>query len=317
MKQGTQVHQTLEAEIHITVPIEVPTKEDSWGLRIWNIIQGLRTLRDTGRTREIEIWGTVGGEIVNGVIDELSYECPDPKLGEQLKTREGNNNGPELPEYQTSITEFFQSGAQKENGQSISAAMSAPASNGSSTRRRQDDKRIYITDVKTRGSSSLPSGSSIRPTILQLHLYHHMLENLAQGNFSLIQLANRYNLDTTTTFSDSFIAQIGNLNHEMFEAASSSQEDPLPTQLLSSQDSMDILLRHNNLSTLWDFMLSQFSDTFLLPSINHLKSTPTPTPQSTSDLPSPSFQPTRLSPSSQQSTLLPHTSTSPAHRKSS
>ena len=302
MKQGTKVHERLEAEIHITVPVEVTKREDSWGLRIWNIIQGLRTLRDTGRTRELEIWGTVGGEIVNGIIDEVSYECPDPKLEERINSKNGTGSlEPVLPEYQTSIADFFQSGAQKENGQSISAALVSTnvSSNGVSSRRKEDAKRIYITDVKTRGSASLPTGSSVKPTILQLHLYHHMLENLAQGNFSLVQLAERYKLDTNETFSDSFIAQIGSLNQEIFEAASSQEHnEPLPTQILSSQDSMDILLRHNNLSTLWDFMISQFRQTILLPLADSpsLNETPTPTPQSVSDLPQPASQPTRLSP---------------------
>ncbi len=302
MKQGTKVHERLEAEIHITVPVEVTKREDSWGLRIWNIIQGLRTLRDTGRTRELEVWGTIGGEIVNGIIDEVSYECPDPKLEERVNAKNGKNTpAPVLMEYQTSIADFFQSGVQKENGQSMAAALSPadPSSVAAPSRQRQKEQRVYITDVKTRGTSSLPSGSSVKPTILQLHLYHHMLENLAQGNFSLVQLAERYQLDTNETFSDSFIAQIGSLNQDIFEAAASQEHDePLPMQILSSQGSMEILLQHNNLSTLWDFMISQFRQTFLLPFANSptLNETPTPTPQSVSEIPAPSSQPTRLSP---------------------
>ncbi|RMZ91163.1 hypothetical protein DV736_g1609, partial [Chaetothyriales sp. CBS 134916] len=90
MKQGTKVHQQLEDEVHVTVPIEVMTVEDSWALRICNVIQGLATLRETGRTRELEVWGTVGGEIANGVIDEVGYQCPDPKLRAALKTAQGD-----------------------------------------------------------------------------------------------------------------------------------------------------------------------------------------------------------------------------------
>ena len=297
MKQGTKVHETLEAEVHITVPVEIKKKEDSWGLRFWNICQGLKTLRDTGRTRELEVWGTVGGEIVNGIIDELSYECPDPKLEEMASSKNGKT-GPVLPEYQTSIADFFQTGVQKEGGQSIADALSAPAPNG--TRTQEGERRIYITDVKTRGSSVLPGGASVKPTILQLHLYHHMLENLAQGNFSLFQLTERYKLNPDETFSDRFIAQIGSLNQNVFdfETASSLEFDDPPTQLLSSQDSMDILLKHNNLSSLWDFMITQLRQTFIPPSATtvSINATPTPTPQSVSELPPGSSQRTRLSP---------------------
>ena len=70
----------MEEQVHTTVPVDVQTKEDTWGLKIWNVIQGLRTLRVTGMTRELEIWGVVDGQIINGIIDELSYTCTDPEL---------------------------------------------------------------------------------------------------------------------------------------------------------------------------------------------------------------------------------------------
>ena len=300
MKQGTKVHQALEDEVHRTVPVEITKKEDSWGLRLWNIIQGLRTLRDTGRTRELEIWGSIGGEIVNGIIDELSYDCPDPEL-----EKEAGKLGPKgapveeimLPEYQTSITDYLlAAGGRKEGGQSIASAMMRDEPTTQITSAKE--VRIYITDVKTRAHPTLPAGASIRPTVLQLHLYHHMLENLAQGNFALIQLAERYQLDVNETFSDSFIAQIGGLNQEIFELASSQDAGPpdeiTASQIASSQDSMDVLLKHNNLGSLWDFMMSQFRQTFLLP-VN-ANEAQTSTPRSTSELDPPAALPTRLSP---------------------
>jgi exonuclease V len=300
MKQGTKVHKVLEDEVHRTVPVTIKKKEDSWGLRLWNIIQGLRTLRDTGRTRELEIWGSIGGEVVNGIIDEVSYECPDPKLEEETSNtgrKEAHVEDNMLPEYQTSIKDYLlAAGGRKNGGQSIASAMMRDET--PTPRKTPKEKRIYITDVKTRAHPTLPAGASIRPTVLQLHLYHHMLENLAQGNFALIQLTERYGLDANETFSDSFIAQIGGLNQEISEIASSQEGGPLDqitaSQIASSQDSMDVLLRHNNLGSLWDFMISQFRQTFLLP-IN-TDEPPTPTPQSTSDLDPPLALPTRLSP---------------------
>ncbi|KAK5072113.1 hypothetical protein LTS08_000791 [Lithohypha guttulata] len=284
MKQGSAVHQSLENEVHVTVPVETTTKEDTWGLRLWNICQGLKTLRDTGRTRELEIWGTVGGELVNGIIDELSYECPDPKHEESLKTK--GQPISELPEYQTSITEYLLAKPEK-------------AANGPQKLKAQQEQQwIYLTDVKTRATPTLPTGSSLRPVIVQLHLYHHMLENLAQGNFSLDQLTERYKLDPNATFSDSFLAQLGNLNQEVFSQESRDEgtsTDPPP----SSQDSMDVLLRHNNLSTLWEYMMQQFRQTFLLETDQETTTQtalePPSSQLSTSDLPPPPAQPTRLS----------------------
>lgn len=290
MKQGSAVHQALEDEVHITVPIAVEKKEDSWGLRIWNIIQGLRTLQDTGKTRELEVWGSIGGEIVNGVIDEVNFECPDPQFEAKMESRNAESLKTfNIPEYQRTITEYLISGAEVEQGQSMASALSNDKSSSQPnfTSRLQNSRQIYITDIKTRTSQTLPSGSSILPTIIQLHLYHHMLENLAQGNFSLDELANRYDFDINEPFSDAFIAQVGNLNQEALENA------PLSQEVLPSQDSMDILLQHNSLAHLWDFMMHQFQQTFILPSPSTI---PTSTPQSTADLPPPTTQPTRLSP---------------------
>jgi exonuclease V len=320
MKQGTAVHKVLEEEVHVTVPVSITKREDSWGLRVWNIIQGLRTLRETGRTREFEVWGTVGGELVNGVIDELSYDCPDPKLEEQsLKLMGKQDNEPPMPEYQASIREYLVSSEHREQGQSLADAL-----NGNNTQEikptgnSNPDKRIYITDVKTRGVSSLPTGSSLRPTIVQLHLYHHLLENFAQGNFPLERLATRFKFDVNEPFSDSFIAQIGNLNQEAFNRVNSSREDDMEIDfneddfVPSTQDSIDIILQYNNMSSLWQYMLSQFQETFIVRSaassthvtqdINSISQSgqepPTSTPQSISslDFPPQSTLPTLLSP---------------------
>jgi exonuclease V len=273
MKQGTQVHQALEEEVHIIVPVDVVTKEDSWGLRLWNIIQGLKTLQQSGRTRELEVWGTVGGELVNGVIDEISYECPDPGL-EQMTAIPKQTD---LPEGQVRITDFLASAKQKEGGQSMAAALGGSRQD----KEEHEEKRIYITDIKTRQSKSLPSPNAMKPAILQLHLYHHMLENIAQGNLALEKLSERYNFEVDQTFSDSFIAQVGGLNEELFEVP-------------SSQDSMDILLAHNTVASLWKYMTDLFGEIFLLPPPND--EPPTPTPQTLSDLRPERAQPTRLSP---------------------
>ncbi|ETI25696.1 hypothetical protein G647_02470 [Cladophialophora carrionii CBS 160.54] len=327
MKQGSAVHQALEDEIHTTVPVEITKKEDSWGLRMWNIIQGLRTLRETGKTRELEIWGSIGGELVNGVIDELSYECPDPKLEEMSQNLQKKKDvEPPLPEYQASIRDYLVTSENRQLGQSLQQALgndgggdnsSQPDQASRPSRTRSDDRRIYITDVKTRQTPTLPTGSAIRPTLVQLHLYHHMLESLAQGKLMLSQLAERYAFDVNETFSDSFIAQIGGLNQELF--AMSQQSDDMRYDNLvpsSTQDSMDILLQHNTLAALWEFMLDQLRQTFILPSESSSSSIPNttsgqpntttaghdfqdptiPPPSSLSQLPTPPSQPTRLSP---------------------
>ena len=305
MRQGSTIHKILEDQVHTTVAVDITTKEDSWGVRIWNIIQGLRTLRDTGITRELEVWGVIGGEIVNGIVDELSYTSPDPKLEAEIDEHYANAQSAReaLPEYQTSITDYLlaSAGAGGRNmantGNGTVESMNQQEMPPPPLRGKQKPNLVYITDVKTRGIKSLPGGASIRPTVMQLHLYHHMLENLAHGNLPLELLADRYKLDTRATFSDSFTAQVGSLNQDFFETTSehigAAENAVMASQIASSQDSMDLLLKHNNLSSLWTFMIQQFQETFLLQPAFSAQPTPTSTPQSIHDAPS---LVTRLSP---------------------
>jgi exonuclease V len=300
MKQGTTIHKALEDEVHTTVPVDVTTNEDKWGLRIWNIVQGLRTLRDTGRTRELEVWGMVGGEIVNGIVDELSYDCPDPKLEGEIDERYANAQKAKdaLPEYQTTITDYLLSSAGEDRHDSSEPEIKSPqAMHPPPVPGKPKEKLVYITDIKTRSVKSLPSGASMRPTVMQLHLYHHMVENLAYNNFPLQVLADRYELDINATFSDSFIVQVGSLNQEFFDTVTeqlgASEDKVVASQIASSQDSTDLLLRHNNLASLWNFMIQQFQQTFLLNPQFSVPGTPSSTPQSIHDTRTPS---TRLSP---------------------
>lgn len=241
MKQGSAVHKTLEDQVHRTVAVDVTTSEDAWGLRIWNIIQGLKTLRDKGMTRELEIWGTVGGLVVNGVIDELSYICPDRELEEAEEAEEAGKatRVVEIPADQATITEFLGPATLENNGRGVLRSTRSLL---------KQTEKVYITDVKTRGVKSIPKGASFRPTLMQLMLYHGLLSDLATNKVDANILFDRYDLNPNALFSDSFIAQIGSLNYPY---DSYSPE-------LSTQDSMTTLLTHNSLRALWSLMISEF-----------------------------------------------------------
>ncbi|KAL2844209.1 exonuclease V [Aspergillus pseudodeflectus] len=298
MKRGSTMHKSLEDEIYTTVPIEITTKEDALALRIWNIIQGLRTLREFGITRELEIWGLVEGELVNGVIDQLSYECPDLELEASAASHyaEVAASRAVMPEYQMSLNDYLLAPAQ--GGETLAdmsshevqpQAMEDPISSQSSSE-LQHLPRIYLTDIKTRASSSTPTvkSSSFRPTMLQLQLYYHMLNRLVLSDDVTVDLlASRYNLDAKKVFSDAFIAEVGSLNDRFFDALSSMEFDPdyIPTPEdairrhessqesddteprqwapSGSQDSTSVLLAHNNLTTLWKLMKDQLRYTFI------------------------------------------------------
>ncbi|TFB00464.1 putative exonuclease V [Trichoderma ghanense] len=202
MQQGSKVHKKLEDEVHTTVKIEILNKEDGFGLRLWNLVQGLRTLRDTGMTRELEVWGLVDGNLVNGVIDHLSYDNPNPEFEEELSSRAN-----EPSSSQSFISDYF-----------------PPPKSGKPS---GSNRQIFLTDVKTRGTLSPISPAVIRPAKIQLLLYHRLLSNMAAGKLDYFRVFRRYGLDPDERFSDTFMSQIGELHDEIFfDTPTSSAEEP-------------------------------------------------------------------------------------------
>ncbi|KAL4795346.1 exonuclease V [Aspergillus venezuelensis] len=317
MKKGSTIHKTLEDEIYTTVPVEITTKEDALALRIWNIIQGLRTLREFGITREMEVWGLIDGELVNGIIDQLSYECPDLKLEASAASHyaEIAASRAVMPEYQMSLTDYLLSAGGGKRLDDFSTyeveaeAVEDPVSSQSSAE-LQHIPRIYMTDIKTKGSSGTPTvkSSSFRPTLLQLQLYYHMLNQMVLSNdVTIDRLAARYGLDAKKPFTNAFIAEVGSLNDRFFDALSSLEFDPdyipTPEDALTqghhssgsthdtfsqssesssdtnappsaSQDSTSVLLAHSNLTRLWSLMKDQIRLTFLPQILQHTSVAP-------------------------------------------
>ena len=85
MKVGQKIHKDLEREYHRTIVVKPVTPEDRWGLKLLNIIHGLKILRETGQTRELPVFAYVKGVFVRGIIDELSYKKPMEMVCERAK----------------------------------------------------------------------------------------------------------------------------------------------------------------------------------------------------------------------------------------
>ncbi|RMZ73002.1 defects in morphology 1 [Pyrenophora seminiperda CCB06] len=196
MRTGSKIHQTLEDQVHTSVPVQAESKEDYFGLRIWNAISGLRCLRETGLTRELEVWGVIEGQVVNGVIDELSYTCPDAQFEEQLENFNAEKSGGivPLPPGQIGISDAF-----------------AKASKEGLVTLESDHRQVYIADVKTRGAKSLPTGASLRPTWMQLMLYRKLLESLSLNTVDAETVLLRYDLQPLVPFTNVFLQEIDDM----------------------------------------------------------------------------------------------------------
>ncbi|PKS07343.1 hypothetical protein jhhlp_005945 [Lomentospora prolificans] len=197
MREGSKVHKKLEDQVHTTVRVDVDTKEDLFGLKLWNFIQGLRTLRDTGLTRELEVWGMVDGQLCTGIVDSLSYSCPNSDFEDEI----------------------ISSSQDSQDAKSDSKMRATPADNSS--------QLVYLCDVKTRGKPYPPKGAAmLRPVKIQLFLYHRFLAEMIKGNLDFSRVFRRLDIDPDEPFTDEFIAQVGSLHDEVFYDADpeSSQE---------------------------------------------------------------------------------------------
>ena len=263
MKQGSSVHKVLEEQVHKEVTIDVQTREDMFGLRIWNVIQGLRTLRATGMTREMEVWGVLNGEVVNGIIDEINTVCPDKEAEERILQKEeerktGAKKDKPLEAGQKTLNGFL-SGSQ--NGRILEEHFK---STPSSSHEEEAPRTFYISDIKTRQSKSLPpDGSPSRPVYMQLMLYRRLFASLAANETPAAKIFQRYNLDPQATFSDTFIAEVSQLDFNFPDNVSNSEEGQV--LLESSHDSLSELLAHNSLPSLWSFMMAEFARTVPMP----------------------------------------------------
>jgi exonuclease V len=221
MRNGSKIHQKLEDEVHATVPVQVQSQEDRFGLRMWNAISGLRCLRETGLTRELEVWGVLEGQVVNGVIDELSYACPDPVFEAQMEKAKAERDGGvmPLPPGQMSISRAFANAIpQSEDNEWIGDL--AP------------DRQIYIADVKTRSVRSVPAGASLHPTWMQLMIYRKLLESMSYNTVDAEIVFARYDVKPLESFTPVFLNAIGGIGTEN-EAANYSNLLSLWTLLIT------------------------------------------------------------------------------------
>ncbi|KAK4161090.1 exonuclease V [Cladorrhinum sp. PSN259] len=179
MKQGTKIHEALEREVFTPVVVTAATNEEHMAMRVWNMIEGFRTLRDTGLTRELQVWGMVDGNVVSGVIDSVSYENPDPELEDDVVSSRGGS-------------------------QSSSQRLADLLPPGSQERKTE----IFITDVKTRSTPNPPSKPQVHTSIIQLFLYHRFLSEMASDRLDYFHVFERYGVNPDKPFSEAFMAQM-------------------------------------------------------------------------------------------------------------
>ena len=158
MKVGYKIHKDLERDDHETVVVKPLTPEDRWGLKLLNIIQGLKNLRETGQTRELPIFAYVKGVFIRGIIDELSYTKPMEMIRERVEEKVATGDADPI-------------GGERAHKKRRAKANVVVA----------NERVVFISDHKTRARESLPTASQFRGTELQLMLYHFILTTMASS----------------------------------------------------------------------------------------------------------------------------------------
>lgn len=257
MKQGSKIHKEKEREVHTEVPVEVATKEDQFGLKLWNIIQGLRTLQATGLTRELEVVGLIDGEVIVGIIDELSFNCPDEAMEALLlDTAEGTKSAGKkkkekpVPADQKTMADYY---ASSQIGGMLEAQGAWPA--------RRKTQTLYLSDIKTRQSKTLPKADQMRGTQMQLMLYRRLLNDLAANKIDASIIFDRNSLDATKPFSDTFMPALGGIDFQPTQRSleADDQNDELSFSSQPDHDPLEEILSHNTLTTLWSHMIAELT----------------------------------------------------------
>ncbi|PFH52280.1 hypothetical protein AMATHDRAFT_46408 [Amanita thiersii Skay4041] len=172
-KNGQTVHKKLEEELsYEKIQVQITKEEERWGLRMLNLITGLKGLILDGYTRELPIFGIVHGQIVVGIIDEVRRHMhTNSKAG-------ASSLGRQMQRSDTSEKHAY---------------------------------LLHLIDTKTRRSDSLPPPEDTLTARLQLMLYYRLLTDLIseQPQFSFAKFWNQLGVDSAAIFSIQFLVQAG------------------------------------------------------------------------------------------------------------
>lgn len=189
LKRGQKIHKRLEREIHPEEVIVSSTSvEETWAIRMLNMLSSLEALISLGKCREMPICGFVGDVYVSGIIDEIErkpIELNAPRTPGKVKR-------------QSTLNDFYGG-------------------------KRPPSHRLIISDSKTRAKGTLPNFEDTRAGQYQVMLYKELLDALMMtapypdpsadsilptsttGGFA--KIFEQLDLNPGAIFSDGFLTQ--------------------------------------------------------------------------------------------------------------
>ncbi|XP_067394265.1 exonuclease V [Emydura macquarii macquarii] len=104
LNTGKSIHLARELEVHDVVKVQTTSKEDSWAIRILNLLSVIPVLQAGGCVRELPVFGVIEDVFLIGIIDELCYNANGELELRELKTR----GRPSMPSGAQKKKDYFQ-----------------------------------------------------------------------------------------------------------------------------------------------------------------------------------------------------------------
>lgn len=90
IKEGKTIHEELESEVNIPIILQPKNYADALYKIIYTSVEALKALKKNKKTREVQVYGSIGGYTVVGKIDQLEIKDNKVVISED-KTRSNGN----------------------------------------------------------------------------------------------------------------------------------------------------------------------------------------------------------------------------------
>ncbi|XP_042299925.1 exonuclease V, partial [Sceloporus undulatus] len=87
LNMGKSIHLARELESHDLVPVSTTSREDSWAIKLLNLLVMIPVLQAGQHVREFPVFGVLEDVFVVGIIDQLGYTAKGELELNELKTR--------------------------------------------------------------------------------------------------------------------------------------------------------------------------------------------------------------------------------------
>lgn len=90
IKSGKTIHEELENEVNVPIILQPKSYADAFYKKIYTSTEALKALKAKKKTREVQLYGSIGGYTIVGKIDQLEMKGNEVIISED-KTRANGN----------------------------------------------------------------------------------------------------------------------------------------------------------------------------------------------------------------------------------